>query len=94
MSHSDAIKLNDLPGDIEPIVRIIDDWVTNRQLALLFEAKVGEGKILVSGVDLVNELDGRLEAKQLKTSLINYMISDQFHPAVQLDAARLSKLFK
>ena len=48
MSHSDAIKLIDFPVELKPIVRIIDDWVINRRLALLFEAKVGEGKIMVS----------------------------------------------
>ena len=30
---------------------MIDDWFTNRPLALLFEAKVGKGKLLVSGID-------------------------------------------
>ena len=45
MSHCDAIQLNDFPVELKPIVRIIDDWVTNRRLALLMEAKVGKGKI-------------------------------------------------
>ena len=39
MSHADAIELNSFPVELKPIVRIIDDWVTNHRLALLFEAK-------------------------------------------------------
>lgn len=84
MSHADAIQLDSFSADLRPIVRIIDDWVSNRRLALLFEAKVGEGSILVSGVDLVNDLELRPEARQLMTSLKNYMDSENFNPSVKL----------
>lgn len=94
MSHADAIQLDSFPAELKPIVRIIDDWVTNNSLALLFEAKVGEGSILVSGADLVNNLSSRPEARQLKTSLLSYMASDAFNPAVQLDANDIRKIVK
>ena len=84
MSHSDAVQLDSFPVEIKPIVQIIDDWVSNRRLALLFEAKVGNGKILVSGADLSNDLENRLEANQLKASLLNYMESEKFNPNVSL----------
>jgi len=92
MSHSDAIKLNDFPMELKPIVRIIDDWVSNRRLALLFEAKIGKGKILISGADLVNELETRPEANQLKTSLLNYMNGDNFNPEVELSNIQIKKI--
>jgi len=94
VSHADAIQLDAMPEELNPIVRIIDDWVTNRSLALLFEAKVGEGSILVSGADLVNNLSSRPEARQLKASLLSYMESEAFNPAVQLDANDLRKIVK
>jgi hypothetical protein len=94
VSHADAIQLDTLPAELKPIVRIIDDWVTNRSLALLFEAKVGEGSILVSGADLVNNLSSRPEARQLKASLLSYMESEAFNPAVQLNADDLRKIVK
>jgi len=84
MSHSDAIQLDTFSEELRPIVRIIDDWVSNRRLALLLEAKVGEGSILISGVDLVNDLENRPEARQLLTSLKNYMTADSFNPSVNL----------
>jgi hypothetical protein len=92
MSHADAIQLDSYPSDIKPIVRIIDDWVSNRQLALIFEVKVGKGSILISGVDLVNNLDNRPEAKQLKTSLLNYMAGEKFNPKTIIAEKEILKL--
>jgi hypothetical protein len=63
-------------------------------LALLFEAKVGEGSILVSGADLVNNLENRTEARQLKHSLLNYMNSIEFDPGVSLKINELQKIVK
>lgn len=84
MSHSNAISLESFSSTPEPIVRIIDDWVTNRNLALIFEAKVGKGKLLVSGIDLLSNLNERPEARQLLFSLKSYMGTDKFNPQVEL----------
>ena len=92
MSHSDAIQLDSFAVDLKPIVRIIDDWVSNRRLALLFEAKVGEGTILVSGVDLVNNLENRPEAKQLLASLKKYMSGAQFKPSATLNPEEIKSI--
>ena len=94
MSHSDVIILNDFPVELKPIVQVIDDWVSNRKLALIFEARVGEGKVLVSGVDLMNDLENRPEALQLKTSLVSYMESFEFNPGVQIKTTDLLKILK
>ena len=94
MSHADAIQLDSFPVELKPILRIIDDWVTNRRLALLFEAKVGEGSILVSGTDLVNNLENRPETRQLKLSLFNYMNSTDFNPNVGLEINEIPKIVK
>ncbi|MEM8966234.1 MAG: glycoside hydrolase family 2 TIM barrel-domain containing protein, partial [Bacteroidota bacterium] len=94
MSHSDVVNLNELSNKIQPIVRVIDDWVTNRSLGLLFEVKVGNGKLLISGIDLKNGLDQRLEARQLLSSLISYMESDAFDPTVMLSAEEVTSIIK
>lgn len=92
MSHADAIQLDSFAVEVKPIVRIIDDWVTNRRLALLFEAKVGEGSILVSGVNLMDELEHRPEARQLLASLKNYMAGESFQPEVSLTENQIQKI--
>lgn len=94
MSHADAIQLDSFAAELKPIVRIIDDWVSNRRLALLFEARVGKGKILVSGVDLVNNLENRPEARQLLTSLENYMSGERFNPSVDVNDEALKSILK
>jgi hypothetical protein len=92
MSHSGAINLTTFPADLNPIVRVIDDWVTNRPLVLVFEAKVGKGKILISGIDLTSDLDKRPEAQQLLFSLKKYMTGVKFVPKVELTAEQIKKL--
>jgi len=94
MSHSGAINISSFPSDLKPIVRVIDDWVTNRPLALVFEAKVGNGKILISGIDLTQDVDKRPEAQQLLFSLKKYMTGGEFMPKVEMTADQIKKLIK
>ena len=92
MSHSGAIDLTSLPHNLNPIVRVIDDWFTNRPLALIFEAKVGKGKLLVSGIDLTSNLNERKEASQLLYSLKKYMAGSNFNPSTEIEAGQISNL--
>ncbi len=93
MSHSHAIILDRFSPKLKPIVRVIDDWVTNRRLALIFEAKIGKGKLIISGIDLVNELENRPEARQLLYSLKKYVTSGQFSPTVEMNKNEIIKMF-
>lgn len=92
MSNSNAIVLDDFPTTLTPIVRIVDDWFKNRKTALIFEAKVGKGRLLMSGVDLHTNLENRLEAQQLLYSLKNYMVSEKFNPKTTLDIKEIKAL--
>lgn len=94
MSHSNAIKLDMVSPGLKPIVRVIDDWTTARSLGLVFECKVGDGKLLFSSIDLVTDADKRPEAKQLLYSLKSYMNTTQFNPASSVAAEKISGLFK
>ena len=93
MSHSNAIILDSVSKNLYPIVRVIDDWVTARPLGLVFECKVGKGKLLVSGIDLLSDQDRRPEARQLLYSLESYMNSNTFNPAVVVDIEKIKALF-
>ena len=94
MSHSGAINISSFPSQLKPIVRVIDDWVTNRPLALIFEAKVGKGKILATGIDLLSDAVNRPEAGQLLYSLKKYMTRPQFNPKIEMAAEQIIKLSK
>ncbi len=94
MSHSNAIILDSLTPELKPIVRIIDDWFTNRRLALIFEVKVGDGKLIVSGVDLITNSSKRPEARQMLYSLKKYAASDSFNPKVELSVEQINQIFE
>jgi hypothetical protein len=53
---------------------------------------VGEGSIIVSGADLVNNLENRTEARQLRHSLLSYMNSGKFNPKTGLAAEEVMKI--
>ena len=74
--------------DVTPIVQVIDNFVTNHHLTNVFETKVGEGKLVYSSIDLMSNLDERPVARQLRSSLLQYMESDVFNPSgsVSIDA--------
>ena len=93
MSNSNAIVLDAFPPSLTPVVRVIDDWFENRKTALIFEAKVGKGKLMVSGIDLHTNLARRHEAQQLLYSLKKYMTSEKFDPETTLDVAGMKALF-
>lgn len=94
MSHSGAIEYTKVAGKITPIVRVIDDWFTNRPLALLFEVKAGKGKLLVSGIDFWNDMDNRPAGKQLLRSIKSYMAGGRFNPVAEADIDSLKTLIK
>ncbi len=90
MTYSNAIILDDFPTEVRPLVRVIDDWVTNQSQALLLEVKVGEGKLLISGIDFFNDIENRPAGQQLLQSLKNYMEGDEFDPKVEVDINQLN----
>ena len=94
MSHSNTIVLDSVGNNIKPIVRVIDDWNSAKPLGLLFECKVGKGKLLFSGIDLTSDRENRPEAKQLLQSLATYMEGDRFRPTTTVSVGKIESLFK
>jgi len=94
MSHANAIDISDMNSSVEPIVRIIDDWFTARSLVLIFEAKVGKGKIIVTGADLLTNAENRPEARQLLYSLRKYAGGTLFWPVTRMSIEELKSLFR
>jgi hypothetical protein len=87
-----AMILDGLPRDLRPIVQVVDDWVTNRKLGLIFEARVGRGKVLVCSIDLAS--DQNPVSRQMRASLFRYVASPQFVPRVSLAAEQVRSLSK
>ncbi len=86
------VILDSLPKGYRPIVQSIDNVDRNHKLGLIFEARVGTGKLLACMSDL-SSLEGKPEARQLQKSLIDYAASEKFAPSAALDLKTAKKLF-
>ena len=73
-----------------PLAMPIADFHKPALAALLFETAVGQGRLLVSGIDLTSK---RPEARQLRRALLDYVASDAFAPKADVDPAALWGLF-
>jgi beta-galactosidase len=80
VARARAMNLDHLPRGLQPIVQPIDDWNRNYKLGMLFEARVGSGRLMVSTADLESRLDERVVARQLRKSVLDYMASAAFQP--------------
>jgi hypothetical protein len=81
-----ALSMDALPKGLEPIVQPIDDWNRNWKLGLLYECRVGAGKLMVCSVDLKQARPG---AAALRRSVMEYMAGEKFKPVVEVAAAAL-----
>jgi len=82
VNRSFSVDIESLPLALRPAVRTVDNFHMNRSLAMIFEFKYKNGSVLVCTADIVNELDARPEARQLRKSLIDYAASPLFKPDV------------
>jgi hypothetical protein len=84
VKNSRPVILDETPVNYRPIIHVIDNFARNHKLGLLFETKVGQGKLLVCASDLP-ALQRHPEARQLMHSLLRYVGSDRFQPRQSLD---------
>ncbi len=91
--NANAMKLEYLGKDVQPIVRVIDDWFTNQSLGMVVEGKLGNGKILICTADLLNNSKNLIEVEQMKKSLLHYMNSDDFNPQSRFNKSNMSAMF-
>lgn len=88
-----TLVMDSLDAGINPIVRMTDNFYKNRNLALVFEAKVGQGSLLMCSSDLDDSLDNRPVARQLRHSLLQYMATDAFSPQAKLSFDLIEQVF-
>ena len=79
-----TIELDSVKENLQPVVRMVDNFYKNRNLGLIFEVRVGEGKLLFCSTDLGNNMENRPVARQMYYSLLAYMQSDRFNPSEEV----------
>jgi hypothetical protein len=92
VSNAHGMVLDSLPKELRPIVQPIDDWNTNRKLGLVWECRVGRGRLLVCSADLNKDLAKRPAARQLRESLLSYIAGKSFNPKVAVSKEALAQL--
>jgi hypothetical protein len=93
LKDAQAMRVESIDTLLVPIMRLIDDWNTNRSLALAFEVRAGAGSLLVISADILSGAGERPAARQLLHSLLRYMESDRFRPSHQASPAGIRALF-
>lgn len=87
-----ALLLDGLPLRKGTIVRAIDCHTGNRDKALMVEARLGRGAVLLTTLDLSPAtVRARPEARWLLRGLLAYVASKGFRPSCELDVADLEK---
>jgi hypothetical protein len=61
--------------NVEPIVRVIDDWNRNLPLSLITMTNVDKGRLILVSADLEGDFEKRPAAYSLKNALFRYALS-------------------
>jgi hypothetical protein len=72
----------------------VPDFHFNTLLGQVFEAKVGQGSLLVCGYDVTGRLAERPAARQFRRSLFRYVASAAFRPEAELSAGWVAARFQ
>lgn len=92
MQRSRVFVLDDAPTDYRPLVQVIDNFARNHKLGVVFEGRVGDGQLLVCGLNLADAPKDSAVRQWLK-SLYVYAGSAKFKPVQELDTNLLEHLF-
>lgn len=93
ITSSKTMVIDDLP-QMQPIVRVVDNFYKNRKMANVIEAKLGKGKILMTSLNISDSLDKRPAARQLRYSLEQYVSGNDFTPETTITESQLLTLLK
>ncbi len=94
IKRSATMELNDLPTDLVPIIQVIPDWYNPKRLALMIEANVEGGKLLICTIDLNGDLSSTTVVRQMRQSLMEYVAGEQFEPPGKLSIEQVRSLFR
>ncbi len=91
INNSRPIILDKTNSKYRPFVQTIDNMWRSHKLGTLFEFKVGNGKVLISAIDL-NSVKSSLVGNSLYHSIINYMNSEAFNPQSEIEIKKLKSI--
>jgi len=93
LNRAQVMNLMELPANYQPPIQPIDTWHVSRKLGMLIEARVLNGRVLMTTMDITSHLDSRHVARQMRYAIMSYMQSDDFSPTLSLTPETLSHFF-
>jgi len=84
LNRAQVMNLRELPASYQSPIQPIDTWHVSRKLGMIVEAKVGNGRLLMTTMDISSRLDQRPVARQMRKALLDYMQSKDFNPQLTL----------
>ena len=80
-----------LPKGLTSIVTALDCYARMRNMGMLLEARVGDARLMISSMGLMEHLDAP-EVRMLLHSILQYMAGSDFHPAQEISYETLEKI--
>jgi hypothetical protein len=93
LNKAQVMQFTDFPADFQPLVQSIDTWFVSRKIGMLFEAKVMNGKLMMTSMDITSNSDNRIVARQMYKAILDYMNSDNFRPQTAVSVENIKDLF-
>ena len=93
MAGQRALRLPDESLAEGILVRQMDSYAQLRSFAMMLEARVGRGRVLVCTMEL-DSLPDKPEVRQLKNAIARYLGSEAFQPRLSIPEETLAGLFR
>ena len=94
LNKAQVMNLMELPAHYQPPIQPIDTWHVSRKLAMLIEAQVDKGRLLMTTMDISSNLDRRHVARQMRHAILDYMQSEDFKPSLTLSEQTIRDFFE
>lgn len=91
--NSRAIILDALPAGYLPVIQVIDNVERNHKLGLVFEFRVGKGKLVVCSSN-VSDYQDKPEGRAFYQALMDYVVSDACNPQWQVPPDEIKNFFQ
>ncbi len=93
LNRAQVMNLMELPKDYQPPIQPIDTWHVSRKLGMLIEARVLNGRLLMTTMDIGTDLGHRIVARQMRSAILSYMQSADFQPKLTLNPEVINHFF-
>lgn len=92
VNRKQVMQFTEFPEEFQPIVQSIDTWFLSRKIGMLFEAKAGNGLLVMTTMPM--EANEKYPVVcQMRKAIMDYMESDEFRPKYTVGLQQVKDLF-